>query len=60
MSSTPESNRCPQEPRSPINPEYSEGPLPRRRELRRKVDIRADGLAVIRTETVETDTESEL
>lgn len=60
MSNTPESSRCPQEPRSPINPEYCDGLRPRRRELRRKVDIRADGLAVIRTESVETDTESEL
>ena len=60
MSNIPESNRCPQEPRSPINPEYCDGLRRRRRELRRKVDIRADGLAVIRTETVETDTEAEL
>ena len=60
MSNIPESNRCPQEPRSPINPEYSEGLRPRRRELRRKIDIRADGLAVIRTESVDTDTEAEL
>ena len=60
MSNIPESNRCPQEPRSPINPEYSEGLRPRRRELRRKIDIRADGLAVIRTESVDTDTEDEL
>ena len=58
--SNPESNKCPPDPRSPINPEYSEGLRPRRRELRRKVDIRADGLAVIRTECVDTDTESEL
>ena len=60
MSNIPESSKCPQEPRSPINPEYSEGLRPRRRELRRKIDIRADGLAVIRTETVEADTEDEL
>ena len=58
--SNPESNRCPQEPRSPINPEYCDGLRPRRRELRRKVDIRADGLAVISVESVDTDTEDEL
>lgn len=58
--SNPESSKCPQDPRSPINPEYCDGPRPRRRELRRKIDIRADGLAVIRTESVETDTEAEL
>lgn len=60
MSNIPESNRCPQEPRSPINPEYSEGLLPRRRELRRKVSIRGDGLAVISVESVDTNTEDEL
>ena len=58
--SNPESSRCPQEPRSPINPEYSEGPRPRRRELRRKISIRGDGLAVISVESVDTDVEDEL
>lgn len=60
MSSMPESNKCPQDPRSPINPEYCDGPRPQRRELRRKVSIRGDGLAVISVESVDTDTEDEL
>lgn len=58
--SNPESSKCPADPRSPINPEYSEGPRPRRRELRRKISIRGDGLAVISVESVDTDTEDEL
>lgn len=58
--SNQESSKCPQDLRSPINPEYSDGPRPQRRELRRKVSIRGDGLAVISVESVDTDTEDEL
>ena len=60
MSNIPESSKCPADPRSPINPEYCEGLRPRRRELRRKISIRGDGLAVISVESVDTDTEDEL